>query len=243
MRYNYLMLKASNKIAVIIFGPQGSGKGTQAELIAEKFDLFRFDTGQYLRNLLYNHALRNDKIIRREQKLNKAGILNTPSWVLKIVSGTIKKAAALGQGIIFSGSPRTFYEAFGYNQGEKPKDKIEGVLDVLKKYYSKENIFVFIFKLPLQDSLKRINGRLTCSVCNGPLLAQKTKFKSCPFCAGKIIKRKDDTEKSIKERLAEYEKRTKPVFEKIKGDGYKVFEIDARPAPYKIHEVICKKLK
>jgi len=230
------MSKTSNKIAVIIFGPQGSGKGTQADLIAKKFDLFHFDTGSYLRTILYDPASRNDKIIQREQKINKAGVLNTPSWVLKIVSDAIKKTAALGQGIVFSGSPRTFYEAFG--QGEN-----KGVMDVLEKCYGKENIFVFIFNLSLQDSLKRINGRLTCSVCNSPLLAQKIKFESCPFCGGKLIKRKDDTEKSIGERLAEYKKRTKPVFEKIRKDGYKVFEIDARPAPYKIFEAICEKLK
>jgi len=229
--------------AIIIFGPQGSGKGTQADLIARKLDLFHFDTGSYLRDLLYNPALQNDKIIQRERKLNQAGILNTPSWVLKIMVQIIKKMAALNQGIVFSGSPRTFYEAFGYGEGQGAGDKRqEGMMDILKKYYGKENISVFIFNLPPQDSLKRINGRLTCSVCNSPLLAQKNKFKSCPFCGGKIIKRKDDTEKSIRERLVEYEKRTKPVVDKIKKDGYKVFEIDARPAPYKIFETMCKKL-
>lgn len=228
--------------AIIIFGPQGSGKGTQADLIAKKLDLFHFDTGQYLRTLLYNPALQSDKIIQRERKLNQAGILNTPSWVLKNVFQMIKKMAALNQSIVFSGSPRTFYEAFGYYQGKKSKGKAEGMMDILKKYYGKENISVFIFNLPLKESLKRINSRLTCSVCNGPLLAQKNKFKSCPFCGGKIIKRKDDTEKSIRERLAEYEKRTKPVIDKIKKEKYRVFEIDSRPAPYKIHEAIYKKL-
>lgn len=230
-------------IAIIIMGPQGSGKGTQAELIARKLNMFHFDTGNYLRTILYDPASQKDEIIQREQKLNKAGILNTPSWILKIVADAVKKLATLKKGVVFSGSPRTFYEAFGYNENEKPKSKSEGLMDVIKKYYGKKNIFVFIFNLPLKDSIKRINGRLTCSVCNGPLLAQKHKFKFCPFCGGKIIKRKDDTAKSIIERLAEYEKRTKPVFEKIISDGYKVFEIDARPAPYKIHETIYKKVK
>ncbi len=238
------MSKTSNKIAVIIFGPQGSGKGTQADLLARKLDLFHFDSGQYLRTLLYNPALRNDKIIRRERKLNQAGVLNTPSWILKIVVQMIKKMAALNQGVVFSGSPRTFYEAFGYDEGQGTSDKRqEGMMEILKKYYGKENIFVFIFKLPLKDSLKRINSRLTCSVCNSPLLAQKNKFKSCPFCGGEIVKRKDDTEKSIKERLLEYQTRTTPIFKKLKKDGYRIFQIDGRPAPYKIHETIYKKVE
>jgi len=235
--------------AIIIFGPQGSGKGTQADLIAKKFDLFHFDTGQYLRNLLYNPALQNNKIIQRERKLVEAGILATPSWVLKIVSDMIKKTAALGQGIVFSGSPRTFYEAFGCDETEKLietkklRNKNEGVMGVLKKCYGKENIFVFIFNLSLQDSLKRINSRLTCSVCNSPILEQKIKLQSCPFCAGKLIKRKDDTEKSIKERLSEYQTRTTPIFKQLKKDKYRIFEIDATPAPYKIFEAMCEKLK
>ncbi len=236
------MLRTSNKIAVIIFGPQGSGKGTQAELIAKKIGGLHFDTGQYLRTILYDPNSQNDKIIQRERKLNAAGVLNTPSWILKIMVDVIKKAADLRQSMVFSGSPRTFYEAFGYNQGENQNGKTEGVMEILKKYYAKENIFVFIFKLSLKDSIKRINGRLTCSVCNGPLLAQKNKFKSCPFCGGKIIKRKDDTEKSIRERLLEYQTRTMPIFKKIKSGGYRVFEIDARPAPYKIFETTYKKL-
>src|SRR4030042_4476970 len=100
-------------VSIMIMGPQGSGKGTQAELIAKKVNLVHFDTGQYLRAILYDSASKNDKIIQREHKLNEAGILNTPSWVLKIMIQAVKKIAVLKKGIVFSGSPRTFYEAFG----------------------------------------------------------------------------------------------------------------------------------
>jgi len=232
------------KIAIIIFGPQGSGKGTQADLLAKKFNLFHFDTGQYIRNLLYDPANKNDKIIQRERKIVEAGVLATPSWVLKIVSEAVKKSAAMKQGIVFSGSPRTFYEGFGHGDGQQKGDKRqEGLIKTLKKHYGKENISVFIFNLPLKDSLKRINGRLVCSICHGPLLIQKIKLTSCPFCGGKIIKRKDDMEKSIKERLTEYQKRTTPIFAELKKQSYRIIEIDACPAPYKIFETICRKLK
>ncbi len=236
------MFKTSNKIVVIILGPQGSGKGTQAELLAKKLDLFHLDTGQYLRAILYDPASKNDKIIQRERKLNEAGILNTPSWILKIVIQAVKKMAVIKKGVVFSGSPRTFYEAFGYEQGESLKNKT-GLTDVLNKYYGKENIFIFTLDIPLKESIKRISTRLSCSVCGSPFMVQKYKIDSCPFCGGKIIKRKDDNIKSIMERLNEYNSRTMPIFTELKNRKYKIFKIDGTPAPYKIHKTIFGKVE
>ncbi|KKP85420.1 MAG: Adenylate kinase, partial [Candidatus Nomurabacteria bacterium GW2011_GWA1_35_8] len=68
-------------IAVILFGPPGSGKGTQAQLLADKLNLFHFDTGKYIRDILYNPKLKNNAAIKRERRLNESGQLNTSSWV------------------------------------------------------------------------------------------------------------------------------------------------------------------
>ncbi len=222
-------------------GPQGSGKGTQAELIAKKFDLFHFDSGSYLRSVLYDPASKNDKIIQRERKLNEAGALNTPSWILKIFSQIVKKTAILKKGIVLSGSPRSLYEAFGYNQGENPKNKT-GLMDVLSKSYGKENVFTFVLDIPLKESLKRTSGRLTCSVCKSPFMIQKYKIDSCPFCGGEIIKRKDDNKESIIKRLDEYKNRTTPILIELKKRKYKIFKIDGTPVPYKIHKTIFSKV-
>jgi len=228
--------------AVIIMGPQGSGKGTQAELIAKKLDLFHFDSGSYLRSILYDPASKNDKIIQRERKLNKAGFLNTPSWILKIFSQIVKKTAALKKGIVLSGSPRSLYEAFGYNEGENSKNKT-GLMDVLSKSYGKENIFILVLDIPLSDSLKRTGGRLTCSVCKSPFMAQKYKIDSCPFCGGELIKRKDDNKEGIMKRLEEYKNRTTPILAELKKRKYKIIKIDGTPLPYKIHKAISDKVK
>jgi len=227
----------------MIMGPQGSGKGTQAELISKKLDLFHFDTGQYLRAILYDPASQKDKTIQRERKLNEEGILNTPSWILKIVVQAVKKMAALKKGVVFSGSPRTFYEAFGHEQGGKPQKSQEGLFAVLEKCYGKKNVSVVVLDIPLKESIKRISARLSCSVCGSPFIIQKYKLESCPFCGGKIIKRKDDNIKSIMERLSEYNNRTKPIFAELKKRKYKIFKIDGTPAPYKIHKTILNKVK
>ena len=235
-------------VGVIFFGPQGSGKGTQAELLAKKLDLFHFDSGSYLRTLLYNPALQKDKIIRKERKLNEAGILNTPSWILKTTAEIIKRAATLDQRIVFSGSMRTFYETFGHNESEKPNKKNGGVIDVLKKYYGNKNIFIFLLDIPEKESIKRLTKRFVCSVCKGLLIRSeliglgKIKFKICPFCGGKIVHRLDDNKESILVRLKEYKERTQPIFRELEKRGYKIYRIDGTPMPYKIHQAIIAKI-
>ena len=78
-------------IAIIIIGPPGSGKGTQAQLLAEKLNLVHFDSGSYLRQVLYDSKYKKNKIIQAERKLNETGKINTPFWVLKIITDKIKK--------------------------------------------------------------------------------------------------------------------------------------------------------
>ncbi len=221
----------SDKISVIIIGPPGSGKGTQAKLLSEKLDLFHLDTGVYLRKLLYSGG-KNSKEIQRERKLNESGKLNTPSWFLKVFSRRIKEISKLGQSIIFSGSPRTEFEV----SGGKNQD---GLMKVLERGYGKKNIFIFNLNVPPSESLKRNQKRLICSVCKTPLLSLNTKKNSfCPFCGGKLKVRKDDKKKIIKQRLEEYKKRTFPVLMELKKKGYRIIKIDGRPLPYKVHERI-----
>src|SRR3989344_9696421 len=107
------------KKIVIIYGPPGAGKGTQANLIAGKFGMIHFDTGKYLEQFLHNPETKNDPEIKKVKEIFDSGALVTPSFVLKIISEKTKEVAKSGFGIVFSGSPRTFYEAFGdkKNQG------------------------------------------------------------------------------------------------------------------------------
>ena len=221
--------------AVIIYGPPGSGKGTQAKLLADKFGLIHFDTGQYLRELLYNSKFCKDKIIQKELWLNKTGKLNTPSWILKIVSQRVKKIARLEQGVVFSGSPRTIFEAFG------GKKRI-GLMRLLEKLYNKENIFIFTLNISPKESIKRNTSRLFCSVCHTPIMAQKNKLNNCPFCGGKLKYRIDDGKEIILARLKEYRERTLPIQKELKKCGYKIININGEPLPEKVHKKISSYL-
>lgn len=229
----------NKKISVIFYGPQGSGKGTQAKLLADKFNLFHLDTGDYLRKILYNPRLQKDKTIKKERKLNEGGKLNTPAWVLGVVGKRIEELIGLGQSVVMSGSPRTYYEAFG--DGKK-----NGEIAILEKAYSKKNIFIFILNIPERETYKRNLNRYNCSVCKMPLLgtanSQSGIKKNCPFCGGKMVRRVDDNRRSISIRLKEYKERTEPIFQELKKRGYRVYKIDGTPAPYKIHEKIISYL-
>lgn len=231
------MKDSTNKIAVFLYGPPGSGKGTQAKLLADKLGLYHFDSGDFLRKLVNDPDKQNDPIIKREKELNDTGMLNTPSWFLGAVKERIGQLITLGESIVFSGAIRTMYEAFG-------DQNVEGLIAFVEKGYGKENIFVFLLDIPEEESIKRNSVRATCSTCGmSPMAGTGYEFKNCPFCGGEIIRRKDDNAEIIKTRLKEYEERVGPVVGELQNRGYKVIKIDGTPAPYKIHEAIISQIK
>ncbi|MBI3589138.1 MAG: nucleoside monophosphate kinase [Candidatus Liptonbacteria bacterium] len=222
-----------NKIAIIMYGPPGSGKGTQANLLAAKLDIIHFDTGRFCEALVHGPDRQKEKIIQRERKLFDSGILMTPSFVLKEIVKHVKAIAKTGHGLIFSGSPRTIYEA-------------ERLMPVLETLYDKRNIFVFELKMRESFSVKRNGRRILCSVCKAPLLTAYYPSKNpkhCPVCAGPFYKRTLDKPETIKIRLKQYRERTEPIVTILKKRGYKIFEVSAEPAPYKIFHQIYGHLK
>ncbi|MEK7163068.1 MAG: nucleoside monophosphate kinase [Patescibacteria group bacterium] len=226
-------------IAIIIYGPPGSGKGTQARLLAENLDLIHFDTGQHLEKLLYDFRFKKNKEIQRERHNFETGKLLTPSWVLKIIKKVAEEIAEAGWGIIFSGSPRTLYEAVG-------DQKHLGLMNVLEKNYGKKNIIILKLNILDEESIKRNSSRLICSVCKIQLLATFKKIaelEMCPFCGGKLYRRTLDKPEIIKIRLKEYRERTLPIEKELKKQGYKIININGESLPFKIHQRILSHLK
>lgn len=224
----------SNPKIVIIYGPPGSGKGTQAELLARKFDFIHFDTGRYGESLLYAPGALKDPILRRERENFESGKLFTPSWVLKISSEAAKKFGNLKYNIVFSGSPRTFFEAFG-------DKKIKGLIHCLNSFYGKKNILVVEIDVRPQTSIFRNSNRRLCSVCGLPFLAS-AKINSCQFCAAPPRRRVLDNPETIKIRLQEYKNRTYPIIKELKRLKYSVIKINGEQPPYLVHNNIVKKI-
>ncbi|MDE2019527.1 MAG: nucleoside monophosphate kinase [Patescibacteria group bacterium] len=220
------------KIAVVLHGPPGSGKGTQADLLADRLNLIHFDTGKLMEGVVHDPKRQKEKLIRRERQLFDSGKLLTPSFVLREAEKDAKRIRKADWGIVLSGSPRTLYEA-------------QGLLPVLEELYGKKNVYIFKLEAPADFSMKRNSSRLKCKMCGYNLL---TAFypgkhpKHCPVCGGPFYRRSLDRADIIKVRLREYEERTMPIFDFEKKRGYKVHAVDARPAPYKVLEHILKRL-
>ncbi|KKU93863.1 MAG: Adenylate kinase [Candidatus Jorgensenbacteria bacterium GW2011_GWA1_48_13] len=224
-----------SKQAVVIYGPPGSGKGTQAELLESKYSFIHFDTGKYIESLVHDPELRKNSLIKREKKLFDSGTLNTPAWVLSIVKDATIKIARAGYSIIFSGSPRTLFEALG--------DRSHGgLLAALINLFGRRNITILKLSVRPQTSIKRNSSRLVCSVCGLPILAA-SKIKNCALCGAPARKRIFDNPKLIKVRLKQYEDRTLPIIQKAKKLGLKVVQINGEPAPYKVHASVIRALK
>ncbi len=224
-----------NKRAVIIYGPPGAGKGTQAELLERKFDFIHLDTGRYIESLVRAPGWQKNAALRRERKNFDAGLLCTPTWVFAMVKRAITRIAKAEYNAVLSGSPRTVPEAFG-NTGKN------GLIETLIKYYGKKNLTVVHLNISSETTKKRNSTRFICSVCGLPVLG-KARVKACAFCDGKLRKRTLDDPTIIITRLNEYKERTEPILKELKKRKHKVIHINGELVPYRVHATIVKALR
>lgn len=222
--------------AVVIFGAPGSGKSTQARLIADKEGLFFFDTGRFVDALVHNPANAKNKIIQRERLLYDTGKLMTPSFVTREVIKKTKQISKMGSGIILSGSPRTMEEAFG-------RDGKGGLVKTFEELYGKKNVFFFSLDVKEKNARVRNASRQLCSVCKAPIVGIfNLPITQCPFCGGKLIRRFDDNPKIFSTRIAEYQERTRPILNELHKRRFTVHHINGDVLPFKVFASIISRL-
>ena len=211
---------------IVILGPQGSGKGTQAEKLAQKFDLEHIDMGKFLREVaLLNTSLGKEihEVINIKKELVSDKILRQVIH-LKI-TGLHRE-----QGVVFDGVPRN-EEQLGYFE------------EVLKESGRKIDKAILI-NLSEEESLKRISKRRVCEKCKKVFIFGKDIQKEeekCSVCGGKIIQRIDDSVEGVKKRLKIFKEETMPIVEYYNKQG-KVIEIDGDKEIEKVFENILEKL-
>ncbi|KKP93188.1 MAG: Adenylate kinase [Parcubacteria group bacterium GW2011_GWC1_38_6] len=224
---------------VIILGPPGSGKGTQANLLAEKFGFFHLETSKIIEAKLAS-AKRNSFVLVQgkkyylieELKKREKGELMSPPLIISWLKKRIQELGREGEKIVLSGSPRTLPEG-------------EELSPFIRKIYSKKNIKVILLELSDNQSVKRNVSRRVCKLLYHPILSTKeTKnLTKCPFDGSKLLNRKDDNEKIIRLRLQRYRDRTFPLVAIFKKQGFDISKINGDKPVVDVFNAICKSLK
>src|SRR3989344_661956 len=165
------------KWAVVIIGPPGSGKGTQADLLAEKFGLVHLESSKIIEEK-FNNADPNDSIMNQQKKVWESGELNDPEMVTGWLVAAMRSVRKDDKGIILSASPRTIFEA----QAELP---------VLEDLYGKDGIKIFNIDLSREESFNRNSKRRICEKNRHPIpdLPEFNNLELCPRDGSKLIRR------------------------------------------------------
>lgn len=188
---------------IILFGPPGAGKGTQAKVITEKYGIPQISTGDILRD----HVSRGTELGVRAKAYMDQGQYVPDQVVCDMVAERLTHADCM-KGFILDGFPRTVAQA-------EWLDKYLGnrVFDTLKQC---RPAVVIRFVVEYNALLQRLTGRRTCPTCGR---IYNVHFQpprvpdTCDVDGSRLVTRKDDREDVIAERLKEYEQQTLPLAE------------------------------
>ncbi len=187
---------------LIIFGPPGAGKGTQAAQISEKYNILHISTGNMLRNAIKEGS----ELGKLAKSYMDKGDLVPDSVVIGIIKERIIKPDSRN-GFIIDGFPRTIPQAEALDKMLDRELKIDGVISI---------------EVDDEEIVKRISGRRVCEKCGAMyhvIYDPPTNMGYCNKCGGGLYTRDDDGEDIIRTRLAVYRRQTEPLKQYYKKAG------------------------
>jgi adenylate kinase len=192
-------MKAMN---LVLLGPPGSGKGTQAELLRDRNSMVHYSTGDVFRD----HIARKTPVGLEVEEFVVSGRLVPDEVVLDVVNAFVSEHA--GKAILFDGFPRTIPQA-------------EGLDEVLVEHELHVDMAILV-DLPDDEVVKRLTSRRQCRKCSA---IYNLSFKPprtpgvCDACGGELYQRKDDSEATIRDRLTVYHNQTEPLIHYYSEQG------------------------
>ena len=175
---------------LVLLGPPGAGKGTQAVRLAEHYGVPHISTGDILRR----HVSEKSDLGRKAERYIREGKLVPDDLVIEMVRKRLRQTDAR-KGFILDGFPRNREQAVAL-------DKM-----------AKVDAALFLFLDP-EDLIKRSTGRRVCEDCEAVyhvLTNPPKKAGVCDQCGGRLIVREDDKAETVRKRIEVYEEATKPL--------------------------------
>lgn len=218
---------------LLILGPQGSGKGTQAQMLSERKGFTHLEMGRVLRSI----GASDNKYAEVVQNTLNKGELVPDEYTRLIAWDFISKHDPKVAHFVFEGYPRTLsqYEHLG---------------DMLMKFGKKIDAVINL-EISEGETVKRLSARRTCEKCgevynlitNPPDGAYGTAEADlvCSKCGGRLVQRDDDKPEAIKKRLQIYRSQTHPVFDQAKSEGVG-WEVDGERPIEEIYQEIVSRL-
>lgn len=179
---------------LILLGPPGAGKGTQAVILSEKYNIVHISTGDIFRD---NIKKNTELGIKAKEYMNK-GQLVPDDLVIELVEERIQHEDCKN-GFLLDGFPRNLYQA-----------------ECLDSFLNKKHLeldAVINIEVNDEEIIKRISGRRICHDCKTVYNINDENINRCKICGGELIQRHDDEKEVVEERLKVFHEQTKPLIE------------------------------
>ena len=211
---------------LVILGPPGAGKGTQAEYIVERYNIPHISTGDIFRENIKN----NTELGKKAKSYMDKGLLVPDELVIELVEDRLNKDDAK-EGFLLDGFPRTVAQAVSLDSIlDKNDDKLTKVINI---------------SVDPEILIERAVGRRVCKTCG---LTYHVKFNPpkeegiCDKDGTKLIQRDDDTEETVKTRISVYFDQTAPLIDYYRAQNLLV-DIDGAKDIDKVFEDIVNGLE
>lgn len=200
---------------LLIMGPQGSGKGTQAQMLSDELKIPHISTGDIFRENIKGET----ELGKKAKEYIDNGQLVPDELTIQLIRGRLSKEDC-DNGFILDGFPRNTAQA-------KAMDNIV------------EIDYIIFIDISDDEAVRRISGRRTCESC-GKVFKADDSVTNCDKCGGNLVIRDDDKPETIRNRLKVYHENTAPL-EEYYSD--KILKIDGERPIEKIFDDILSRLK